>query len=633
MFSKRKKPSFILAAALVAAIPLQAARAGDLKETLQLVPDDTWGFVVAKSLSNVDAKADQLKDMFNLPFEGALSDMALGMLQLGDSIDKNSPVCAIMLDPNKYGGQEKSTAILVPTKDPKALLEKLSAEEATDGISKCTVMGEPAFAAVKGKTVILSPSEECAVKILKTKKSVGDSIVDSRMGVMSSSDVYISISLRSILAAYKEMIMPMMQMMAGSSGVGAGDIEKLFKVLDEIHALEISVSLEKSGFALTVLAVPHDGSDLQGLLADQKNSSESVLSLLPKEKFMFAFGGTATQSEHAEKFGNEHPISGLLKGLTQGAELDQDALNTLDAELIKLQKSIKRYALSASALPKGDSMIGAALVAEVADSKEFLGGVRKFYKAFMTVSEDEDFGAIKKCIVHTADAESAAGKKLDTIKVDFASMPDSDPDDIKKMEKVIGKDFIIRFGAVDDKHVAVSFGGGTKRYESICSSVKSGEKLGADAGITDASAHLPSPRSGEMFAAVDTIMTVVSEVAKAAGEEPFPFEIPTINAPVAASVSVQDKIGRYDLMVPMKLIKAVKEAYDKSAAASADEDFDEDDADAAKDKPAKAKGKPAKEKEDSADSDDEEEAPKAKAESKAKPKKPEKKSDDEESDE
>ncbi|MBI5763274.1 MAG: hypothetical protein HZA51_07100 [Planctomycetes bacterium] len=629
MFSTRKKQSFMIAIALMAALPLQAARAGDLKETLQLVPDDTWGFVVAKSLSNVDAKAAQLKEMFNLPFEGPISDMALGMLQLGDSIDKDSPVCAIMLDPNKYGGQEKSTAILVPTKDPKALLEKLSAEEGADGISKCTVMGEPAFAAVKGKTVILSPSEECAVKILKTKKSVGDSIVDSRMGVMSQSDLYISISLRSILAAYKEMIMPMMQMMAGSSGIGAGDIEKIFKILDEIHALEISVSLEKSGFAMIVLTVPHEGSDLQGLLADQKNSSESVLSLLPKEKFMFAFGGTATQSEHSEKFGNEHPVSGILKGLTHGAELDQDALNTLDAEIIKLQKSIKRYALSASALPKGDSMIGAALVAEVADSKEFLSGVRKFYKAFMTVSEDEDFGAIKKCIVHTADAESAAGKKLDTIKVDFASMPDSDPDDIKKMEKVIGKEFIIRFGAVDDKHVALSFGGGTKRYETICGAVKSGEKLGADAGITDASAHLPSPRSGEMFAAVDTIMTIVSEVAKAAGEEPFPFEIPTINAPVAASTSVQDKIGRFDLMIPMKLIKAVKEAYDKSAAASADEDFDEDDA--GKDKPAKAKAKPAKEKEDSADSDDDEEAPKAKADSKAKPKakKPEKKSDEE----
>ncbi|MEK6642502.1 MAG: hypothetical protein AABZ08_01220 [Planctomycetota bacterium] len=629
MFATRMKRTLSLLAGFTAILmPLQAARAGDLKEMLQLVPDDTWGFVVAKSLTNVDDKAAQMKDIFSLPFDGALSDMALGMLQLGDTIDKSSPVCAMMLDPNKFGGQEKSTAILVPAKDPKALLAKLGAEEAVEGISKCTVMGEPAFAGIKGKIVILSPSEECTTKILKTKKSIGDSIVDSRLGVMTQSDVYVSISVRSILAAYKEMIMPMVQMMAGSSGVGGADIEKMFKIFEEVHAFEIAITLDKAGFSFVFLAVPHEGSDLQGLFADQKNTSDSILSLLPKEKFMFAFGGMATQSEHAEKFGGEHPISGVLKAMTQGAELDQDALNTVDAEFIKIQKSIKRYALSFSALPKGDSMIGSALVAEVSDAKEFLSGVRKLYKAFSTVSEDEDFGAIKKCVIHSADAETVAGKKVDTIKIDFAAMPDADQEDLKKMEKVIGKEFIIRFGAVDDKHVAVSFGGGTKRFETICGSIKSGEKLATDSGITAASGNLPSPRTSELFAAVDTIVSVVSEIAKATGEEALPFEFPTLNAPVAASMCVQDKISRTDLMIPMKLLKAGKEAYDKFAASSAEADFDDDEA------PAKAKGESAKDKKkataDDEDEDEDEEAtkPKAKAESKAKPKKPEKKDED-----
>jgi hypothetical protein len=557
--------------------PLPTASAGGPNEILQLVPDDAWCFVIVKSLNNIDEKATQLKELVGLPFEGPVSDMALSMLQLGDTIDKSSAVGAILLDFNKFGGQNASV-ILIPAKDPKALLEKLSAEEPTDGVYKCAIMGEPSFAAIKGNRVLLSPSEDCITKVLKTKKSAAEGFAEARMAALARSDLFVSVAVRSIWASYKEMVMGFVQMAAGASGADPKDIEKGFKIFEDLAALDLGFTLDKSGFSLAALATPHEGSDLQMMLADQKNTSDSILTLLPKERFLIAFGGLAAGAEQAAKMGNEHPISLILKMAHQGAELDQKALGVADAEFLKLQRSVRRYAASASMLTGGpDGMIGMALVAETPNSKEFLDGTRKLYKALCSISEDEDFDAIKKCIVHTPDAESIAGKKVDTIKIDFAGLHDEDKEDAKRIETVLGKDTTIRFGAMDDRHVVVSWGGGEKRYEAICAAAKSGDKLPADSGITEASGHLPSPRCGEFFIAVDTVLRFAKDTAKAIGEkDEIPVDVPMLNAPIAGAVCVQDKIARYDLMVPTKLIKAGSEAIAKYQATIVDRDFDED---------------------------------------------------------
>jgi len=162
--------------------------------------------------------------------------------------------------------------------------------------------------------------------------------------------------------------------------------------------------------------------------------------------------------------------------------------------------------------------------------------------------------------------------------------------------------------------------------------MKSGDKLPADPGITEASAHLPSPRATEGFLAVDSLLSLVKDAAKAFGEEEIPFDVAKIDAPLAFSASVQDKISRFDVIIPTKLIKAGKESFDKYSARSKDEDFDSDDEDAPGKKQAKAEGakKKAKPADMDKEGDDAVEKPKAKEASKekAKPKKPEKKDED-----
>ena len=64
-FRKTFIASSLLLTVLLTLAPVSGARAEGPKDVLQLVPDDAWGFVVLKSLNNLDEKAAQeLRSLF-----------------------------------------------------------------------------------------------------------------------------------------------------------------------------------------------------------------------------------------------------------------------------------------------------------------------------------------------------------------------------------------------------------------------------------------------------------------------------------------------------------------------------------------------------------------------------------------
>lgn len=584
-FAQRSVPKLITvtALALTAFVAPSGARAS-VKDILDLVPRDAWGFLVAGSLDAMDNKADLLKNALKLPFEGKVTDMALAMFDVAEHVDRSSPICAVMMDAQKFGGPDRAAVLLVGAKDPKALLQKLQAEEPTDGIAKCMVMGEAAFAAVRKKVVILGPSQECVSAVAKVEKSVGDGLAKARLDVMNQSDVYLSISLRAVVNAFKDMWMPMLQMMTAPTDPEGKNVKRLVKMMTEVESLDIGVTLDDGGVSFRMLVEPQKESDLEQLFADDKATTQPLLSGLPMENFLFTMGSMAGRSEHAEKFESQSPISDLVK-LSGAQGIDADALKSLDKELVKLQKSIKHYCVSISALPEGqDGIFGVTLVAETDDASAFVAGVRKAYATAWKMTEDEEVAAMKEAIVHKEEAERIGDVAVDTITIDAAKlgeMDDQDPKELEHLHAVFGKELVLRFGAGNDKHVIVAFGGGKDRFEKISGALKSsGDALSGDKGIAGMSGQLPSPRTSEFFIAVDQILHVVKRAMKAVGEEEeFPFEVPTINAPIAGSSVVQDKVLRMDFVVPMKLIKAGKEAYDAYAATAAADDFDEEEDD------------------------------------------------------
>ncbi len=583
---KRVVSLSILAALCITCLTAPAAQAAGPKDVLSAVPGDAWGFVVLRSLETVDQKAALLNKMLDLGLPPQVTPMALGMMNLGTTVDMKSPVCIVLMDVQKYGAMDPGDAALaiMPTADPKAMVKQLGAGEATEGLFKIAPMGQEAFAAIKDKFLIVGKNKDCVAKAAKAKTNMDKDFAEARSALLGKSDIYLSISVRAALTAYKDLIMPMMQMAMAAQDPDGTKIKKLMKMFMEMEAIDISLCLNEEGFALRALTVAVKDSDFAKLTAATKNTSSSLLSVLPKEKYLLAVGATGGYSEHAEKFRDPNMISGLLKQ-AQIEGIDDAAAKTLDKEITKLLKAIGPWAFSVSSLPGGDGgMFGLTVAIESEDPKTFVDGLRSIYKTIWKLSDDEDFETVKDIVVHKADAETVDGNKVDTISLnmeEFADMADMDEDDVKQVHKLAGKELVFRFGAAGPKHFVFSFGGGKARFGKVCKSVtsKGGDSLASDKGIAALSAKMPTPRSSEGFIAVDNILHLAKSLAELWDEgDEIPFEVPQLDAPVAICGVAMDNISQADFVVPAKLIKAVKKMIDDAEKAEMDA-FDEDDDD------------------------------------------------------
>jgi hypothetical protein len=651
-------------------------RADDTKEILKLVPDDAWGFIVLKSCDNLDEKAALVKEVLALQFPTPVTPMALMMLNVGDKVDMTMPVCAVLMDVKKYGVSNPGEAavLLVPAKDPQVLLEALTPKEGGDakadkkekagdpakqgedqppkgkkpsegkktgegkkaaeekelpeGLTKIALMNQPAYAATKGKYLIVGSNQECVTKVAKTKKALAEGLAEARAAVIDKSDVYLGVSMGTVVNAYKDMFMPFLQMATAATDPEGKNLKSLMKLLGELSALDFSVKIDKTGLSLVLLLMPEKDSDLEKVMGDAKNADKSQLAMLPKEKYLFTMGTTGGYSEHNAKFANENWFSQLIKQTgTKG--LNEEALKTLDAELVKMAKAGGPMAISISVLPDdSEGMFGVTVVAQPKNPKDYVESIRKIYKTAWSLGDTEtkaktegkkeaegpkakekeskeegeqeaggpekavkikaELNTLKENIVHTPDAETIEGRKVDTLAVKLEGLTDQfnlEKEDLELVQKVTGKEIVIRFGAIDDKHFVVTFGGGKNRFESVCKHLKSpGESLDKEASIKEASGRLPSPRVSEFYVAVDSIVQAVKAVAKTLGEErEFPFTMPTVNAPLAMTGAMVGKVQRIDIVVPMKLVTAVKEVIEKQMGAGTAE-FDEEEEGNAADK-------------------------------------------------
>ena len=67
-------------------------------------------------------------------------------------------------------------------------------------------------------------------------------------------------------------------------------------------AVDIAITLDDKGLDLAFLVAGKDGSDFQKMVGGVKNSSDSLLGWLPKERFIVAAGWTSPNSEGADAF-------------------------------------------------------------------------------------------------------------------------------------------------------------------------------------------------------------------------------------------------------------------------------------------------------------------------------------------
>lgn len=581
----------VSATAMLIAAP---AMAEPTQDVLKHVPNDAWGFAVIRSVSTIDKNIEQLQALGLPIMPGFRLGTALKEppFALGDSADMERPICLVMLDMNKFGMAENSppdparaVALLVPSKDPKAIMKKFAVkEEEGGGVRKIKFLDEELYAVEKATYLVVGKSEK-TVKEVSSYSGDGPPMVDARKKLLGLTDIYLSFSVDRVYNTYGMQFAPIAQMVMMQADPTGKSWQRFEKVLKELDAIDFGIRLDDKGIAIRGLVMAKKESDLELYLKDSKNFDSSKLMLLPKEDYLFAMGSRVSFSDHQDKFVDPNPLSSLM-GSLQMPDFDKAAAGAIDAEVAKMTKATKAQAMSISMLSGGEGgYVGLAAVVETEKPEAYVQSLRDVYKNIWRLSTSEEFKTAKSMLTHTPDAETIDGGKVDTLSVKSKELIEEmeiAPDDVKALKTFFGEDLTIRFGAVGDKHVVITVGGGKDRYANVAKLAKSGgdSGLNTDIGIMGTSKNLADPRASEFFVSVENIMRMVKVASKEIdGEDAIPFEIPKIDAPAAMDVAAADGGLRFDLFVPMKLIDAVKKAVEEQAARDM-EAFDEMDDDA-----------------------------------------------------
>ncbi len=587
---KRNLLTALAAIVICAAAPVFA---GPTQDFLKNVPHEAWGFVVVRSVNTIDKNITQLQQL-GLPIPpGAQLGPVIQSPQfnLGTNVDLERPLCMVMLDMKKFGTSESGApdpqlamGLLVPVKDAKAILDALSIPDGPKtGVRKIRMMTQELYAAEKGDYVVVGKSEK-TVKEVSAYSGDGPPRSSARNDLIDLTDVYFSFSVDRLYGDFGPQFTPFIQMMMIQADPTGKSFQRFDKMVKELDAIDLGIRMDDKGIALRGLIQAKKDSDLELLMKDSRNLESSKLATLPKEDYLFAFSAMMTYSDHQEKFSDPNPIASLINSL-QMPDIDQAAVKAIDAEVAKMNKLAKAHATSFSMLSGGENgLIGFASVVETDKPDSYLDGLRKLYKNVWRISPSEELKMAKDLLMHTPDAETIEGGKVDTLTLkskELIEQMEIAPDDVKALKALFGEDLTVRFGVVGDNRLVMTFGGGKDRYAAVARLAKSGgdATLATDAGIMNTGKSLANPRSMEAYVSIENILKLVKAASKAIdGEDAIPFDVPKIDAPAGMDLAAADGAMRFDLFVPMKLVDAVKKAVEEQSARDM-EAFDEMDDD------------------------------------------------------
>ncbi|MCK6455468.1 MAG: hypothetical protein L6Q92_02900 [Phycisphaerae bacterium] len=600
---------FALAAA---ALTGRVAHAQANAALLDSIPADAWGYLVIPSLEKLDAKASMLSAKVGMPIPPPVTSAAASF-GLTEGLDVKSGLAVVVLDFKKYG--QEGVAMLIPSSDARKMVAGLPSAEADDkaagddegeedeedegeksagdepkpakekasigDLKRCRLVGMPVFAGTKGSFVVIGRSAEACHAVIKNKKSLASIISKERKAAIDRSDLILSLGIGTITKAYADQIAALVEMFSAMSGPESAQvksgIDDLIKMAREMDALDIGLAIQDYGVSISAIAVPQSGSELAETLKSPAPKSGSYLRLLPKEKFLFAMGAGGNENVKEEDWLKAAKGIASMPGAKES--VDEKKLNELAKDLAAWQKSVSSAAIAICVLPEGpDGILGAAIVMESSDAAGMLKTIGKLVEKGKALSTDEEFKKAAAIVEHKSGAESIGDVSVDHLTFNLKKLGDDiDEEDLESVDKVLGKEGLtVRIGAADKSHVVMSLGGGKGRFEKLLNAAQKGQDgLDEDGGIVRVSKRLPAQKTGEFYVAVDSILGAVGRVMTALGEEEeMPFKLADVNAPIAASTTVEGDAGRFDLFVPMELINAVKDAY--MASMAGDEEMEED---------------------------------------------------------
>ena len=526
------------------------------------VPGNAWAVLCVRNVGELDHKLMKLAQQLNVPPMSPLS-MAKGMLGMIEGVDDNGGVAMVLMPVPNIMDPSQGMAILVPCQDFTALTSMMEPEDVGEGVSRVLLAGEESYIAPHGAFAVLGPSPAPLKAVLAAKDSpnFGKGMTKHQLERFAGDDLTLWINMEGLTAD------PGVQGMLTSLAMMSGGSFKT-EELKDIQNLAMTVRLEQSGLRLGFYAGMKEDTEQAKTIASGPTGSKTLLTGLPQDDFVVAFGSEASKEQAAK---SAKDFAGMLNNPMVAMQLqaDPEKLKRLSDIVVGMVGGMRHLAFSISGLPAGpDGLIGLAKVVTVeGDAPAKCAQVAEIIQLISSgLVQGEQAGEVEEAmsmIKYTPAAETLGGVKVDHLAINIDQMEEVAEEDFAKVKKVVGKEGILfRMAAVDDKRIAATFGGGKERMQKVIELIKSGgAPLSADEGIKRVAATLPRQRSVEGYLAVDRLIATIITIAKAIDQaEGAPPAFPSINAPLALVGGPVGKGGyQVDVSLPMEFIVAAKD--------------------------------------------------------------------------
>ncbi len=576
------------AAAPSAAAPTAPA---DPTALLKAIPADATAFVAVRNLRELDADLNAVVQQLGLP-QGVLpnlGELVRQKLGITEGFDDNASLAIAVLNTGDVKTAEaivEKVVVLIPATDPDKVLAGFGGQKEGD-VAKITLMGEESVAATKGRFVVVAKSPAAVTAAIQAKgEGILSTMSPDRVKAFAGQDIFAWANPRGISKELLQELSDGIKKALASGPMGAAGaqpatgMEQLDKIITQAQEFALAASLDqKKGLIFSWYARMKEGTELARQMAAIKGTERSLLVGLPNESYILAMGAMSS-TDPATQEQMRQGIDNMFSTITQlaGTSVDAAKLNALKDPLVNLFGNVERLSVGVSSLPAegGEGLVGLQMSAQVKDAAAWRGEARKLFGQLKEIIADaaakegaapEKVKAVSDAVQWKEDAEEVGGMKVDHFMVDLQKLPadegQSNEQTIEEVKSVIGKEgILVRVAAIGNNQVAMTFGGGAKRFAAIAESVKKNEApLAENQDIKKMVDRQPAgPRVAEAYLSVANLLALVSNIAMEVGQ-PLPIPALRENVPVVVtSVKMGDAAQYSEILIPMELVTSVKEA-------------------------------------------------------------------------
>jgi hypothetical protein len=560
-----------LGAALVPAAQAQPAEA----DLLQAIPSDAAAALAIRSAANLDEKVISISQQLNLP-PNSLLTMAKSAMNLGPGINDKGGVAVVLLGLNNPGNPMEGLVVLVPVSDYAGFTANMNTApvgEGYEGISSATISGEASYVTQYGAFAGVAPLAEPLRQLLAGagKTTIGKTWTPYELERFAADDVTLWINMEAVLAS--PMVQGALQMVAGMGG-GMFNPEEL----KETRSFVVSLRLENQGLRLGFYNSFQEGSPSAQLAHSVQPTADSLLTGLPDDDYLGAFGMRASKEGMAKY---ARIVSAMLANplLAQQAQMDPAKLQRISELLTQMVSGVRGVTIGVSSLPGGPhGQYGFAKVLTFeSNAAGATANIKELIETLLSgVPAAEGQLNPRELVEYKQAAETLDGITVDHLVVHLHKAPDIDPVDLTNVRTVLGEEGVLfRFGAIDDTRLVATFGGGAARFQQVAALAKAGEApLANNEGLKSSAALLPNERILEGYFAVDQFTAAVNATRESLGVGARMPYLGELNAPVAVAAWPVPPAGmQADCVLPMPLVSAIKDQI-MAAAAGGPADFD-----------------------------------------------------------